>query len=585
MQSMWADLQQLFFDAVAEVYPDFLTKVGIIEISSPHNDKFGHYQCNTAMKLAKPLQQPPRLVAETIIKHLQKLPRFAEMIESSDIAGPGFINLVLKTEYLNQRVNEMLISPTLGVETAPHHQKIIIDFSGPNIAKEMHVGHLRSTIIGDCLCRLYEFLGYNVLRLNHLGDWGTAFGMLIAHMKETAPDVLTGQSDSDLSHLVQWYRESKKKFDENLEFKKRAQLEVVALQSGDSQNLKAWEILCRISRVAYQEIYDLLDIKIIDRGESFYNPYLKSLVNDLTAQDLIVESDGAKCMFLEGFKNRDGEALPLILQKSDGGFNYATTDFAALKHRLEEEKADRIMYVHDLGQSTHFAMVFKAAEVAKILDPKKVRVDFVGFGLVLGPDGKRFRTRSGETARLIDLLYAAIEHAKKVLLERNTGMMAQQIDHTALVLGIDAIKYADLSSNRTHDYVFSYDKMLKLEGNTAAFLMYSYVRIAGIKRKCLVNVHDLIGRSTIQLIHPSEIDLALHVCRFNEVLDQIVQDSLPNHLTDYLYTLAEKFNIFFRDCRVGGSPEQTSRLLLCELTAKIMQQGFAILGLKLVERM
>jgi len=443
---------------------------------------------------------------------------------------------------------------------------------------------LRSTIIGDALARLFEFYHYDVLRLNHLGDWGTAFGMLIAYMKQSAPAVLKGEQACALADLVHWYKASKKQFDEDEVFKKAAQQEVVALQGGDADSMKAWEKIYAISKKAYTEIYELLDVKILDRGESFYNPFLKSIVHDLDVKGLITLSDGAKCIFLEGFKNREGALLPLMVQKSDGGFNYDTTDLAALRHRVEEEKADRIIYVTDQGQGNHFAMLFKAAEKAGYVDLDRVRLDHVGFGLVLGPDGKKFKTRSGETEKLIDLLRAAIAHANKIILERSPDMPEAAREETAMVLGINAVKYADLACNRHHDYLFSYDKMLRFEGNTATFLLYAYVRVLGIKRRVHVD-SAVLEKTQISLSHPSEVQLALHLCRFGEVLAQIMQDLLPNHLTDYLYTLAEYFNAFFRDCRVEGSPEQNSRWLLCDLTAKVIQQGFDILGLKTVNKM
>lgn len=582
MQTLLKLFQDLFYQAIHEAYPQEQIHPDLVEITQSTSEKFGHYQCNSAMKLAKTLQQPPRAIAQAIMNHLQELPLCKEMVEKLEIAGPGFINITLSSVYLENRVNRMLHDAHFDLERPTENEKIIIDFSSPNVAKEMHVGHLRSTIIGDSLARLFEFYGYDVLRLNHLGDWGTAFGMLIAYMKQEAPQVLSGEKTCALSDLMTWYKASKKRFDEDEVFKKQAQQEVVALQAGDDNSMRAWEIIYDISRKAYSEIYDLLDIKIIDRGESFYNPLLKGIVHDLDVKGLITVSDGAKCIYIEGFKNREGDLLPLMVQKSDGGYNYDTTDMAAVRHRVEEEHADRIIYVTDQGQGNHFAMIFKAAEKAAYVDLNKVRLDHVGFGLVLGPDGKKFKTRSGETEKLIDLLNTAIAHANKILLERSPDMPAEQRELTAHVLGINAVKYADLSCNRHHDYMFSYEKMLRFEGNTAAFLLYAYVRILGIKRRVNIKV---LNDEKINLTHPSEIDLAMHLARFGETLAQIHQDLLPNHLTDYLYVLAEKFNAFFRDCRVEGTPEQNSRLLLCELTERVIKQGFDILGLKTVERM
>lgn len=583
MKNILQTLSDKFRHAILAAFPALQTDQNIpLEITQSTNDKFGHYQCNSAMKLTKLVQENPRKIGEKISEHIDKSDGIIEKLE---VAGPGFINITLTPKYLAKGVNSLLRDRHLGIEPPQNHQKIIIDFSSPNTAKEMHVGHLRSTIIGDCLSRLFEFLGYDVLRLNHIGNWGTAFGMLIAYIKQEAPKVLSGEQQTDLSHLAAWYKASKKRFDENAEFKKTSQNEVVALQGGDPKALQAWSIICDISRKGYQEIYDLLDIHVIERGESFYNPYLSKIVADLEKKGLVTISDGAKCIFLEGFQNREGESLPLMIQKSDGGYNYDTTDMAAIYHRLVEEKADRIIYVVDAGQSTHFQMIFKAAEKAGYLDPKKARVDHVPFGLVLGLDGKKFKTRSGETEKLIDLLNAGIKQAEQILLERNPEMDPAERKELAHALGIGAVKYADLSSNRVSDYVFSYDRMLRFEGNTAAFLMYAYVRVAGIKRKVKIDPAELLPNTQIELEHPSEVDLGLQLLRFSEVLYQMTDDLLPNRLTDYLFTLAEKFNAFFRDCRVEGSPQQNSRLLLCEATARVLKQGLEILGVPVVEKM
>lgn len=586
MKTLISSLCDIFQQAILQAYPQLQGQSLPLEVSQSTNDKFGHYQCNSAMKLAKALQLKPRDIAEAIICHVDRSDKNnLLMIADLTIAGPGFINVTLDPHFLSQYVQTMLVSPNLGFCKLAIPQRLIIDFSAPNTAKEMHVGHLRSSIIGDCLARLFEFLGYDVLRLNHIGDWGTAFGMLITYMKEQAPEVVSGEQSTDLTHLSAWYKASKQRFDTSPEFKKKSQLEVVELQRGDQQALNAWKIICDISRQAYQVIYDLLDIKIIERGESFYNPMLADVVADLEEKGLITISDGAKCIFLEGFQNREGQPLPLMVQKSDGGYNYDTTDMAAIRHRIQQEHADRIICVTDAGQSQHFAMIFQAAEKAGYLDRSKVRVDHVPFGLVLGPDGKKFRTRSGETEKLIDLLQTAIDQAKNILSERNPEMLLSERDNLAQALGISAVKYADLSCNRTGDYVFSYERMLRFEGNTAAFLMYAYVRIVGIKRKVNANIDALLINHRIKLEHPSEIALGVHLAQFGEVLEQIVEDLLPNHLTDYLYILAEKFNAFFRDCRVEGTPQQDSRLLLCEISARIMQQGFNILGIKTVQKM
>jgi len=439
---------------------------------------------------------------------------------------------------------------------------------------------LRSTIIGDSIARLFEFLGHDVIRLNHIGDWGTAFGMLIAYMKEEVPNVLSGQQETDLPTLMKWYRASKNRFDEDADFKSHARQAVVALQRGDEEAIRAWEIICGISRKAFHEVYDLLDIKLQERGESYYNPMLPAIVADLENKGLITLSEGAKCVFHEGMR------IPLMVQKSDGGYNYDTTDMAAMLHRVQEEKADRIIIVTDAGQSLHFDLIRKTAEKAHYLDPKKVRFDHVTFGVVLGADGKKFRTRAGETEKLIDLIEAAIDEAKKILEAREQDMGSEAITQLACILGIDAVKYADLSCNRISDYVFSYERMLRFDGNTAAFILYAYVRVNGIKRKIgTINLEEILKTEQIDLVHPAELSLGLHLCRFSETLKLMENDLMPHYLTDYLYLLAQKFNVFFRDCRVEGAPEQNRRLLLCELVAHMMAQGLQLLGIKVVERM
>ena len=553
-----------------------------VELTQSTQPEFGHYQCNNALKLAKALKKKPREIAQEIVSLLSSNGE-VPMIHKLEIAGPGFINLTLSSEFLAHEIQQLLEDPHLGVPKAKQKKRVIVEFSSPNIAKELHVGHLRSTIIGDALARLFEFLGYDVLRLNHVGDWGTQFGMLINYVKQFQPEFFEGKRLADLSELMHWYRESKKLFDADPAFKKQSQLEVVRLQGGDEASLEAWEMICDISRRAFKEIYSLLDIKTNERGESFYNPHLPEVIDDLEEKGLITISEGAKCVFLEGFTARDGTTLPMIVQKSDGGYNYATTDIAAMRHRVEQEGADRIIVVTDAGQQSHFAMLAKTCEKAGYL--QKTQFDHVPFGVVLGPDGKKFKTRSGETEKLIDLINQAIAHAKAIFQERLPTATEEEITELATILGVDAIKYADLSSHRLKDYVFSYERMLSLEGNTAAFLLYAYVRIQGIKRKVGKDIDLLIGKTPIELNEPSEIDLALHLRQFGETLEMMARDLLPNRLCEYLFELANKFNAFFRDCRVEGSEQENSRLLLCEGTARILEKGLEILGLKTLPRM
>jgi arginyl-tRNA synthetase len=583
METLQHILQNRFTHAIGLIFPELSEDEKKADLAPCHQEGFGHYQCNSALRLSKLLKKNPREVAALIEKSLDE--KTHKMCEKIEIAGPGFLNITLSQKFLSHEIELLLADSHLGATIPEKPLRVVIDFSSPNVAKELHVGHIRSTIIGDCLSRLFEFLGCHVIRLNHIGDWGTQFGMLIAYMKEFAPHVLQGKEKTDLDSLMHWYKSAKKRFDEDAAFKTRAQKEVVQLQSGEKEALHAWKIICDISRRAFQEIYDLLDIKLVERGESFYNPMLKNVVEELEQKGLVTTSDNAKCIFLEGFTNREGQPLPLIIQKSDGGYNYDTTDLAALRHRLFEEKADRIIYVVDNGQALHFQMIFKAGELAGWYDSAKVEVDHVGFGLVLGPDGKKFKTRSGETEKLIDLLTEAIVRAKLVLQEKMPEASADELDHLAKVIGLDAIKYADLSCHRTKDYSFSYDRMLRFDGNTAVFLLYAYVRINGIQRKTNIDLNQIQTQHIVHLQHPSEIALALHLRRFGETLEFMARDLLPNRLTDYLYELAEKFNAFYRDCRVEGTPEEQSRLVLCKAAALILKKGLEILGLQIVERM
>jgi arginyl-tRNA synthetase len=577
-------LQERATQAIRKAFPDIQEIEA--DIAPCAQEAFGHYQCNSALRLSKILKKSPLEIAEKLAAHFDLEDQKGDpMISNLEIAGPGFINITFAPSFLSLQLQKVLRDPYYGAQPAKNKQKVIVEFSSPNIAKELHVGHLRSTIIGDCLARLFEFLNYDVLRLNHIGDWGTQFGMLIVYIKDHMPMVLNGEQEAELSQLMHWYKASKQQFDQDPSFKKRAQLEVVKLQSGDSEALRAWEIICDISRKAFQEIYDLLGVKLIERGESFYNPMLKKMVSDLEERGVLQVSDGAKCIFLNGFFNREGKPLPFIVQKSDGGFSYDSTDLAALKHRVDVEKAERVIILTDAGQSLHFQMLFQAAEKAGYADPKKVRLDHVTFGLVLTSEGKKFKTREGDTEKLIDLLTSAIGHARTLLKERLSEADSEEIDELARTIGIGAVKYADLSCHRQKDYTFSYERMLKFEGNTAVFLLYAYVRILGIKRKVGADLDQLFKNHQIDLKHPSEIALGLHLLRFSEVLHMLTRDLLPNRLTDFLYELAEKFNAFFRDCRVGGSKEEGPRLILCEAVERILACGLQILGLKTVSRM
>lgn len=589
MKDLLEDIREACQNAIDVAYKALIPAEHLpflAEVTQATQSQYGHYQCNSALKLAKILGINPREVATTLTKHLDvTLGKKEVFIDKMEVAGAGFINFFLNPKAVATQLSQMLFDEHLGIDIPKTQEKIIVEFSSPNVAKELHVGHLRSTIIGDAIARVFEFLGYDVLRLNHIGDWGTQFGMLIAYLQEKHPEVFEGKQEVTLPDLMNWYKLSKLQFDSDPAFKKRAQNKVVELQSGDSATRKAWERICEISRKAYQEIYDLLDIHLKERGESFYNPYLKEVVEEVEKKGLITLSDGAKCVFLEQFKSRDGNVQPVILQKRDGGYNYATTDLAALKHRLQVEKADRIISVTDAGQSLHFQMVEAVGRAMGYFENTHAQWDHVPFGVVLGSDGKKFKTRSGDVERLMDLLTEAIDRAFEILKARLPELSNDELRAMAKCLGINAVKYADLSTHRLKDYMFSYDRMLRFEGNTAAFLLYSYVRAKSILRKCKKDPKELLKTESIVIIHPSEMSLAVHLREFGEVLKQVVKDLLPNRLADYLYTLAEKFNIFFRDCRVEKDEQENSRLLLCELTAQVLEKGLNLLGLKVLTRM
>jgi len=550
------------------------------------NPKFGDYQSNIALSLSKQLGQPPRKIAEQIVQNLN----IDNICQPAQIAGAGFINLILKPEYLETQLKSIYPSPRLGVTAAKTPKRVVVDFSAPNIAKEMHVGHLRSTIIGDCIARVLEFQGHDVLRLNHVGDWGTQFGMLIAYLREAYPEALTTANALDLGDLVTLYRKAKQRFDEDEEFRETARQEVVRLQAGAEDTHKAWLLLCEQSRREFEVIYKLLDVHLIERGESFYNPLLPAVVADLDRLGLLVEDAGAKCVFLEGFTNKEGEPLPLIVQKSDGGYNYATTDLAALRYRIEQDLARRLIYVTDAGQANHFAQVFQVAGRAGWI-PDDVEIDHVPFGLVQGEDGKKLKTRSGETVKLKDLLDEAIVRARVELESRLQAEERQEteefIANAAKILGVSAVKYADLSQNRTSNYIFSYDKMLARQGNTATYMLYAYVRVQGISRKGQIDFEQLGANVGIRLAEETELTLAKHLLQLSEVVNTVEADLFPNRLCQYLFELSQKFNQFYDRCPVLEVEEsvKVSRLILCDLTAKTLKLGLSLLGIPVLERM
>jgi arginyl-tRNA synthetase len=585
MNSIIEQLTIKFTQALAAAFGSDLAGVDPMVVPAS-NPRFGDYQSNIALSLSKQLGQPPRVIAEKLLDYLDVI----GICQTPTIAGPGFINLTLEPTYLEAQLSDIQTDSRLGVQPTKTPQRIIVDFSSPNIAKEMHVGHLRSTIIGDSIARILEFRGHNVLRLNHVGDWGTQFGMLIAYLREAYPEALTTSNALDLGDLVTFYRKAKQRFDADEEFQATARQEVVKLQAGEEGSRRAWLLLCEQSRREFQVIYELLDIKLTERGESFYNSLLPAVVEDLAQVGLLVEDAGAKCVFLEGFTNKAGEPLPLIVQKSDGGYNYAATDLAAIRYRIQQDGVERIIYVTDAGQANHFAQVFQVARRAGWLTDE-VKVVHVPFGLVQGEDGKKLKTRSGETVRLRDLLDEAIARTGADLESRLKDEGREETEefkaHVAEVVGISAVKYADLSQNRTSNYIFSFDKMLALQGNTAPYMLYAYVRIQGISRKGDIDFEQLGRDAKIMLQEETELVLAKHLLQLSEVLKDVEQDLLPNHLCQYLFELSQKFNQFYDQCPVlsAEEPVRTSRLVLCNLTAQSLKLGLSLLGISVLERM
>ena len=567
-------------------------------INQVSKEEFGDYQCNICLVLSKIYKRNPREIAIAFIEALKENKKISNLCEDLEIAGPGFINIKLKNKVLIEAIKSNIKCPRAGVplyhkNNSNSQKKVIVDFSSPNIAKEMHVGHLRSTIIGDSISKIFEFRGYIVLRLNHIGDWGTQFGMLITQLKDLYSSDLKEIDRIKISDLVEFYKASKKRFDNETEFQKRSREEVVQLQSGDKKSIEAWKLLCNQSRKEFDQIYKTLNIKIKERGESFYNPFLKSIIEDLNYKRILVEDQGAKCVFLDGMTNKEGNPLPLIIQKKDGGFNYATTDLAALRYRFNKEpygdNAARIIYVTDHGQSNHFAGVFQVAKRANWI-PKDCEVNHVPFGLVQGIDGKKLKTREGDTIKLKDLLSESVKRAKEDLLKRLENESRFENDdfilNTSKVIGIGAVKYADLSQNRITNYQFSFEKMLSLNGNTAPYLLYTLVRISGINRKNNMT-EEAINLESISYSHDLEWKLIRKLLKFDEVIISIEKDLMPNRLCNYLFELCKTFNRFYDQVPIlkGEMDTKISRLTLCALTEKTLKLSLELLGIETLERM
>jgi len=585
-KSLRSTVKRAFAEAITLVLPpDTHVEMNITECANP---TLGDYQCNSAMQIFAQLKKNgdvtysnPRSLAEAIVEAVNNK---NGLFASTSVAGPGFINVTFSTSHLAQQLTKVVHNAEDGKVTilaSPDSlpaRKAVVDFSSPNIAKEMHVGHLRSTIIGETICRTLESIGVETVRLNHVGDWGTQFGMLLTHLSDKE------EADFEIRDLQAFYKESKLRFDSDEEFKHRSQAAVVKLQAGDEETTAKWKHICEVSRQEFEEIYRLLDIQIEERGESFYNSMIPDVLDELVEKKIAVMNDGALCIFQE----KDGP--PLICRKSDGGFNYASTDLAAMRHRIKDVRADWIIYVTDMGQSRHFEAVFDAAKRADWLNEgseASVRLDHVSFGLVMGEDGKRFRTRSGETIPLKSLLSEAQSRCLESLNSReNNVIAADQLEEAARIMGLGAVKYADLQNNRTTNYTFSYDRMLDLKGNTAVYLLYTHARISSILDRANGDgVISSFDEDDLVLTDEKERRLALSILKLPDTIDSVIQDLLPSRLCDYTYNLCVAFNEFYGACKVIGDEREKPRLILCHATALSLRRAFYILGIEPLYRL
>jgi len=573
-------VESIFDAAIKAAYPGLNIPPVEVTRTNVKNAKFGDFQCNSAMSIFTALKgtpdaaRSPRDVANTIIAAMPETP----VLDRLSVAGAGFINAFLTKDFVAKRLQNVLVN---GVQPAPQKkQTIVVDFSSPNIAKDMHVGHLRSTIIGDTMCRILEFQGHDVKRINHVGDWGTQFGMLICHLTETYPNWETEMPD--VQDLTKLYKAAKERFDADEEFHERSKAQVVLLQSGDEKSRKVWTTLCDISRREFQKVYDRLGVSLTEMGESFYNPIIPGVLDQLRAKGLMEESNGAEVVFTKTYKQ------PFLLVKSDGSSLYATTDIAALWYRLHEMKADRVIYYTDYTQKDHFNLLFEVGRMSGIYDPTKQRADHVGFGTVNDESGKRFKSRSGEVVRLVELLDEAKVRMRAQLVERieagQTSLPMDQVDAAAEKLGYGAVKYFDLRQSPTSNYIFSFDRMLSTNGDTAVYLMFAYARLSSIIRKSGVDMAALVAQqqkegNVLKPEHPTEQALVIELLQLQDVISFINKDLNSNRLCSYLYTISEKVQTFATACRVLGSEEQSSRLLLCDATLKVMKTCFSLLGI------
>nr|WP_314023419.1 arginine--tRNA ligase [uncultured Haemophilus sp.] len=575
IQSILSDkIKQAMIAAGADEQCDALIR----QSSKP---QFGDYQANGIMAAAKKLGLNPREFAQKVLDHAD----LSDVAEKTEIAGPGFINIFLNPTWLANNVSAALKDQNLGV-SANEKQTIVIDYSSPNVAKEMHVGHLRSTIIGDAVVRTLEFLGHNVIRANHVGDWGTQFGMLIAYLEKMENE---HASEMELQDLEAFYREAKKHYDEDEAFAEKARNYVVKLQGGDEYCRTMWKKLVDITMQQNQRNYDRLNVTLTEKdvmGESLYNPMLPAIVEDLKKQGLAVEDEGALVVYLDEFKNKEGEAMGVIVQKKDGGFLYTTTDIAAAKYRYETLKADRALVFSDTRQSQHMQQAWLITRKAGYV-PDSFSLEHKNFGMMLGKDGKPFKTRTGGTVKLADLLDEAIERATVLINEKNTNLSDDEKAAVIEAVGIGSVKYADLSKNRTTDYVFDWDNMLSFEGNTAPYMQYAYTRIRSIFNKADVNPTAL-AEAKIQLSDEKERALAIKLLQFEEAVQTVGKEGTPHVLCAYLYELAGVFSSFYEHCPILNAEDESvklSRLKLASLTEKTLKQGLELLGIKTIEKM
>lgn len=542
--------------------------------------EFGDYQANGVMAVAKQLKTNPRELANRVLASIPA----NDLVARAEVAGPGFINLFLHDAYLTRWGLHYAQSQTPLIEAVLTPQTIVVDYSSPNLAKEMHVGHLRGTIIGDCLVRVLEACGHKVVRQNHVGDWGTQFGMLIAHMESLKAE--GAKLSTELADLETFYRQAKQRFDEEAGFADTARSYVVKLQQGDPACLQAWQTFIDESLGHCEKVYERLGVSLQRKDlkpESYYNSELANIVNALDEKGMLSVSEGARCVFLDQFTGKDGAPLPTIVQKSDGGYLYATTDLAAARYRANTLHADRALYVVDARQSLHFQQIFAIARIAGFA-PESCSLEHIAYGTMMGEDGKPFKTRSGDNVKLIDLLDESVRRAHIIVSEKNPDLAIESRNEIASVVGIAAVKYSELSKNRTSDYIFDWGTMLSFEGNTAPYMLYAYARIKSILRR---QENEINVNAQITLDAIEERNLLLKILQFPEVVYVVSIDGFPNYLCAYLYELAGIFMRFYEVCPVlKAKPNiRDSRLRLVELTAKTLGHGLELLGLKTLEKM